>query len=96
MYEDEQVVAFEDINPQAPVHILIIPRAHFANVDAADDAHQAILGKLILVARDIAREKKVSHDGYRLVLNTNPAAGQEVFHIHLHLLGGRKFSWPPG
>lgn len=96
VYEDEQIVAFEDINPQAPVHILIIPREHFANVDAADDAHLDILGKLILVARDIARNKNVARNGYRLVLNTNPAAGQEVFHIHLHLLGGRKFSWPPG
>ena len=96
VFEDDDVFAFEDINPQAPVHILIIPRRHFAHVDGATDGDQAILGKLILVARILAREKGIDTGGYRLVLNTNADAGQEVYHIHLHLLGGRKFTWPPG
>ncbi len=96
VYEDDEIVAFEDINPQAPVHILLIPRTHVENIDAVTEEHQHLLGKMLLVARDLAREKNIADDGYRLVFNTNRNAGQEVFHIHLHLLGGRTFSWPPG
>ena len=96
VYEDDQIVAFEDINPRAPVHILIIPRMHFANVDSATEFEKDILGTMILKAGEIARSKGVAASGYRLILNTNADAGQEVYHIHLHLLAGRKFTWPPG
>ena len=93
---DPDVVAFRDINPKAPTHILIIPRKHIASVtDLADEDH-AIVGKLFLAARDLAREEGVSTGGYRMVVNAGPQAGQTVFHIHLHLLGGRDMGWPPG
>lgn len=95
-YEDEDVVAFHDINPQAPVHILVIPRKHIASLNETSEDDLQLLGKLLLVARNIAKEKGISEDGYRIVLNTNRGAGQSVFHIHLHLLGGRPFGWPPG
>ncbi len=96
IYEDGEVVAFNDINPQAPVHVIIIPRKHIEKISdiTVDDA--GIIGRLVLTAKDIAKEKGISEDGYRLVFNCNKDAGQAVFHIHLHLLGGRKFSWPPG
>ena len=92
--EDEHCVAFRDINPQAPVHVLIIPREHVASLDQATDA--AMLGRLSLMAARIARDEGVSVMGYRTVMNTNSAAGQTVFHVHLHLLGGRSMHWPPG
>ena len=95
-YEDEEVVAFHDVNPQAPVHILIVPRKHISTLNDAVDEDQALLGKMMLVAQKLARELSVADSGYRLVLNTNRGAGQSVFHIHLHLLGGRLFHWPPG
>jgi len=95
-YEDEDVVAFHDINPQAPVHILVIPRKHIASLNEVSNEDLQLLGKLLLVARDIAKSEGISEGGYRIVLNTNRGAGQSVFHIHLHLLGGRLFSWPPG
>jgi len=95
-YEDEEVVAFHDINPQAPVHILIVPRKHIPTLNDAVDEDQALLGKMMLVAQKLAREFGVADSGYRLILNTNRGAGQSVFHIHLHLLGGRLFHWPPG
>jgi histidine triad (HIT) family protein len=95
-YEDEEVVAFHDVNPQAPVHILIVPRKHIPTLNDAVDEDQALLGKMMLVAQKLARELSVADSGYRLVLNTNRGAGQSVFHIHLHLLGGRLFHWPPG
>ncbi len=96
VYEDEDVVAFRDINPQAPVHLLIIPRQHIPTLNDATPEHQTVLGKMLLVAQQLAREHQVADSGYRLVLNTNRGAGQSVFHIHLHLLGGRTFHWPPG
>lgn len=96
VYEDEALLAFEDIRPQAPVHILLIPKAHFSSLDGADDARQDVLGRLLLKARDLARERGLDRTGYRVVLNTGSDSGQEVFHIHFHLLGGRKMSWPPG
>jgi histidine triad (HIT) family protein len=95
LYEDEDVFAFEDIGPQAPTHVLIIPRKHFASLDAAAPEDQAVLGKLQLVAAELARKFKLAN-GYRTVVNTGEGAGQSVFHLHLHLLGGRAFRWPPG
>ena len=92
--EDEHSIAFRDINPQAPVHVLVIPRAHVASLDTANDAE--MLGRLSLMAAQIARAEGVSEKGYRTVMNTNSAAGQTVFHVHLHLLGGRSMHWPPG
>ena len=92
--EDEHSIAFRDINPQAPVHVLVIPRAHVASLDTANDAE--MLGRLSLMAARIARAEGVSEKGYRTVMNTNSAAGQTVFHVHLHLLGGRSMHWPPG
>lgn len=96
VHEDDDVVAFRDINPQAPTHILIIPRKHISSVDDLDDGDGPLVGKLYLAARDLAREEGIADDGYRLVMNTREGAGQSVFHLHLHLLGGRSFSWPPG
>jgi histidine triad (HIT) family protein len=92
--EDEHSIALRDINPQAPVHVLVIPRAHVASLDTANDAE--MLGRLSLMAAQIARAEGVSEKGYRTVMNTNSAAGQTVFHVHLHLLGGRSMHWPPG
>ena len=95
VYEDDDVFAFEDVGPQAPAHVLIIPRKHFASLDEATPEDQALLGKLQLVAADLARKLKLA-GGYRTVVNTGAGAGQSVFHLHLHLLGGRSFRWPPG
>ena len=92
--ETEHCLAFRDIDPKAPVHVLVIPREHVASLDKADDP--AMVGRLALLAAEIARQEGIAADGYRTVLNTNSGAGQTVFHIHLHLLGGRKLSWPPG
>jgi len=95
-YEDEDVVAFHDINPQAPIHVLIVPRKHIPSLNEASEGEQILLGKMLLVAQKLAKELGVAESGYRLVLNTNRGAGQSIFHIHLHLLGGRLFHWPPG
>ena len=95
VYEDADLFAFEDISPQAPTHILICPRKHFASLTDADTQDQAVLGKLQLVAAKLARERNLL-EGYRTVVNTGRGAGQSVFHVHLHLLGGRQFRWPPG
>jgi len=92
--EDEHCVAFRDINPQAPVHVLVIPRAHVPSLNQATDA--AMIGRLSLMAAHIARSEGVAESGYRTVINTNAGAGQTVFHVHLHLLGGRALHWPPG
>jgi len=92
--ENEHCVAFRDVNPQAPVHVLVIPREHVPSLNHATDA--AMLGRLSLMAAEIARNEGVSDAGYRTVINTNAAAGQTVFHVHLHLLGGRSMHWPPG
>lgn len=96
IFEDEEVVAFRDVNPQAPHHVLIIPRKHIESVNELKEEDASLVGKMVLVAKEIAGKLRVAQGGYRLVLNTNRAAGQAVFHIHLHLLGGRNFSWPPG
>jgi histidine triad (HIT) family protein len=95
MYEDDDVFAFEDIGPQAPTHILIIPRKHFESLNEATSEDQAVIGKMHLVAAELARKLKLL-DGYRTVANSGRGAGQSVFHLHLHLLGGRDFRWPPG
>jgi histidine triad (HIT) family protein len=95
VYEDPEIFAFEDIHPQAPTHILICPRKHLASLTDATVEDTAMLGKSQLVAAKLAAERKLT-DGYRTVLNNGRVAGQSVFHLHLHLLGGRDFRWPPG
>ncbi len=95
VYEDEEYLAFHDIDPQAPVHILIIPKKHIESLDAAGEEYRSLLGGLLLVARKVAEDMKLEK-GYRLVINTGPDGGQAVFHLHLHLLGGRALAWPPG
>ena len=96
VFEDDRIFAFEDINPQAPTHILIIPKQHFASLEEVPAESLELLGHILLQAREIARERGLQESGYRLVLNTGRDSGQEVFHIHFHLLGGRRMSWPPG
>ncbi len=96
VYQDETVVAFRDIHPQAPHHILVIPRKHIATVNDAQAEDSALIGKLVLTAQQVATELGVAIDGYRLVMNCNGHGGQTVFHIHLHLLAGRPMHWPPG
>jgi histidine triad (HIT) family protein len=94
VYEDDEVFAFNDINPQAPVHILIVPKEHIATTEDLNENNSAIAGKLVLTASKIAKDMNLK--GYRLVINCNEIAGQSVFHIHCHLLGGRAMGWPPG
>jgi histidine triad (HIT) family protein len=96
VYQDEVCVAFNDISPQAPTHILIIPREHFASLNEAGEQHKETLGHLLLKATEIARQKGFAEKGYRTVINTNNDGGQTVFHLHVHLLGGRQFIFPPG
>jgi histidine triad (HIT) family protein len=96
VYEDDVCVAFNDISPQAPTHILVIPREHFASLDAAEKSHKEMLGHLLLTAAELARENGFAEKGYRVVINTNDDGGQTVFHLHVHLLGGRQFIFPPG
>jgi histidine triad (HIT) family protein len=96
LYEDEEVLAFKDNNPQAPLHVLVIPKRHIRTLNDVRDDDEPLLGKLMNVARQIAVQNGVSEEGYRVVMNCNEGAGQSVFHIHLHLLAGRKLSWPPG
>ena len=96
VYESDSAIAFRDINPQAPMHVLIIPRKHIATINDLDEEDQEVVGSLYLAAKDIARAEGVSDEGYRAVMNCNEGAGQSVFHIHLHVLGGRALGWPPG
>jgi histidine triad (HIT) family protein len=95
VYEDDEIFAFEDIQPQAPTHILICPRKHLISLTESTAEDAAVLGNLQLAAAKLAAERKLT-DGYRTVVNNGPGAGQSVFHLHLHLLGGRDFRWPPG
>lgn len=95
VYEDPEIFAFEDIHPQAPSHVLICPRKHIASLTEASAEDTAMLGKLQLIAAKLAKERQLT-EGYRTVLNNGLGAGQSVFHLHLHLLGGRDFRWPPG
>lgn len=96
IYEDEQVMALRDIHPQAPVHVLVIPRRHVPNLEAAGAEDEALLGHICTVAAELARRDKIAQSGYRLVANVGPDAGESVNHLHFHLLGGRHLSWPPG
>ncbi len=96
VYEDNECLAFRDINPQAPTHVLIVPKRHVATTDDLVEGDRPVMGHLTFVASRIAREEGIAEDGYRLVLNCNAGAGQTVFHVHMHLLGGRGFGWPPG
>ena len=95
VYEDELCLAFRDINPQAPVHVLLVPKQELARLSDAQPEHQALLGHLMLTAGKLARQLGVE-DAFRLVVNNGAEAGQSVFHLHLHILGGRPFRWPPG
>jgi histidine triad (HIT) family protein len=96
VYEDAEVLAFNDINPQAPVHVLVIPKRHIASANDLTDADAALVGKLFLTGRKIASDLDVADSGYRLVNNCGADGGQSVGHLHLHVLGGRGMSWPPG
>ena len=96
VYENDDVLAFRDINPQAPVHVLIIPKQHIRTINDIEPEHEVTVGKLFSAAREIAAEAGIAEVGYRVVMNCNEGAGQSVFHIHLHLLGGRNLAWPPG
>lgn len=95
VFENEHVFAFEDINPQAPTHVLVIPKKHFGGLKEAQAVDAEIIGRCHLAAAEIARQRSIEQ-GYRIVLNVGPGAGQSVFHLHVHLLGGRQLSWPPG
>lgn len=96
VFENDRVLAFRDIDPQAPTHILIIPKRRIPTINDLEDGDAELMGQLLLAARDIARAEGLSEDGYRLVINCNRHGCQSVFHIHLHLLGGRQLDWPPG
>ncbi len=96
VYEDDDVLAFRDINPQAPVHVLIVPKLHIATLNDIKPEHAALVGKLYLAAKKVAEQDGIAAAGYRTLINCNADAGQSVFHIHLHLLGGRTMHWPPG
>ena len=96
IFESDNVIAFRDINPQAPTHALIIPRKHVATINDLDAGDESLVGDLFLAAKKIAADEGIADAGYRVAMNCNAAAGQTVFHLHLHLLGGRRLAWPPG
>ncbi len=96
VYEDDNILAFEDIAPKAPIHILIIPKKEIKTLNDVEQKDAELLGKLILVAKKIAKDKNIDEDGYRLIMNCNEYGGQTVYHIHLHLIGGKRLSWTPG
>jgi histidine triad (HIT) family protein len=96
VYEDDFLLGFNDVHPQAPVHVLFIPKEAVASADLLEDRHAELVGRLVLAAAKHARALGIAEDGYRLVFNTNGNGGQTVFHLHLHMLGGRQMSWPPG
>lgn len=96
IYEDDALLAFRDIKPQAPTHVLLIPKKHIATVNDVEADDAALLGRMMLAAKHIAQAEGLSQQGYRLVMNVNAAGGQEIYHIHLHILGGRQMTWPPG
>ena len=96
VFEDDAVLAFRDVNPQAPTHVLVIPKQHIATTNDLDESTADVVGKLYLAAKQIAADEGIAEPGYRMVMNCNPGAGQSVYHIHLHLLGGRPMLWPPG
>ncbi|MBX7138714.1 MAG: histidine triad nucleotide-binding protein [Oligoflexia bacterium] len=96
VYETDHVLAFHDVNPQAPIHILIIPKEPIRDLASAKADHKELLGELLVAVNEIAREQGLLQDGFRVVINNGARAGQTVFHLHLHLMGGRSFAWPPG
>ncbi len=96
IYESDTAIAFRDINPQAPTHVLVIPRKHIATINDIDDEDRLLVGSLYAAAKEIAAGEGIADSGYRAVMNCNEGAGQSVFHIHLHVLGGRPMGWPPG
>lgn len=96
VYEDGEIYAFEDINPQAPVHVLLVPKQHLAHTLEVTEASIPLMGRLILAGNRVAQDRGVAENGFRLVLNTNRDAGQLIFHLHMHLLAGRPLGWPPG
>ena len=96
VYEDDEIMGIRDINPQAPVHILVIPKEPIPTTNDLAEGHAELAGRMMLVAGRIARDEGIAEDGYRLVMNTNRQGGQDIYHIHLHLLGGRPMTWPPG
>jgi len=96
VFENDSVLAFEDIEPQAPVHVLIIPKKHILSINDIEFEDREVCGEMLLAAKKIAKDLKINDSGYRTIFNTNQDGGQTVFHIHMHLLGGRKLKWPPG
>lgn len=96
VWEDEHCIAFRDINPAAPTHVLVIPRKHIESANAFVEDDKELLGHLMWAASQVAKQEGIADDGYRLVVNCNPAGGQTVYHLHIHVLGGRGMSWPPG
>ena len=96
LYENKDILAFRDINPQAPIHFLIIPKDHIPTLNDLDKRNMALVGQLSLIASKLAKEYKISENGYRTIMNCNSDAGQTVFHIHLHMMAGRRLKWPPG
>lgn len=96
LFEDDDLIAFHDINPGAPTHVLVIPKQHILGLSECAPEHAAIMGKLLLATRRVAEQTGVAKSGYRVVINSGPDAGQSVFHLHLHVIGGRQLGWPPG
>lgn len=96
VFEDDEVLAFRDLNPQAPLHVLVIPKQHLATLNDLDAAHAALMGRMYLAAKQVAQQEGLAERGYRTVINCNAEAGQSVYHVHLHLLAGRAMHWPPG
>lgn len=96
LYEDDDVLAFKDVSPQAPVHFLVIPKTPIKTINDIDESQATLIGKLVLTAQKVAKQQGIAENGYRLVMNCNEDGGQTVYHIHMHVLGGRALSWPPG
>lgn len=96
LFEDDDVLAFKDINPQAPIHFLIVPKKHISTINDLQQEDEKLTAKMILTAQSLSKQENIDENGYRLVFNCNSDGGQEVYHIHLHLLGGRRMQWPPG
>ena len=96
VWENERIIAFNDISPQAPTHILIVPKKVISSLNELEEEDRDLIGEMFIVAKNIAEEKGISENGYRTIFNTNDYGGQTVYHLHLHLIGGRKLSWPPG
>lgn len=96
IYQSDELVGFRDLNPQAPTHVLIIPRRHISTINDFTESDAELIGQLFVAAKEIAAQEGISERGYRVTMNCNAGGGQSVFHVHLHLLGGRQFTWPPG